>query len=249
MATDEELIAAVASGDGRRLEELCRRWERPLYQLIARHTGGRDVEDLYQETWLRVVRAARRFDPGRRFSTWLFQIAVNLCRDWRRRPPPEPVDTADAEARLPGRPGGGAGARRPGGRARGGARPRAAAGARGARARRRRATPRPQRAPGRLADLRPRARGRAAAAARDPAPRLLPGAVRLRPPHRDPPHRARRLPRVQLCRDARPPARAHLRRHPDLRRAPGTPAPPGEPCLTSGPSAARTVPRRSVPRP
>src|SRR6266481_4247123 len=100
MATDEELIAAVASGDGRRLEELCRRWERPLYQLIARHTGGRDVEDLYQETWLRVVRAARRFDPGRRFSTWLFQIAVNLCRDWRRRPPPEPVDPADAEARA-----------------------------------------------------------------------------------------------------------------------------------------------------
>src|SRR5213079_1610686 len=98
MATDEELIAAVASGDGRRLEELFRRWERPLYQLIARHTGGRDVEDLYQETWLRVVRAARRFDPRRRFSTWLFQIATNLCRDWHRRPPPEPVDPADAEA-------------------------------------------------------------------------------------------------------------------------------------------------------
>src|SRR5207247_6601430 len=100
MATDEELIAAVASGDGRGLEELCRRWERPLYQLIARHTGGRDVEDLYQETWLRVVRAARRFDPRRRFSTWLFQIAVTLCRDCRRRPPLEPVDPAAADARA-----------------------------------------------------------------------------------------------------------------------------------------------------
>ena len=32
-----------------------------------------------------------RFDPERRFSTWLFQIALNLARDWRRRPPPEPV--------------------------------------------------------------------------------------------------------------------------------------------------------------
>src|SRR5947208_7412209 len=104
MATDEELIAAVASGDGRGLEELCRRWERPLYQLIARHTGGRDVEDLYQETWLRVVRAARRFDPRRRFSTWLFQIALNLCRDWHRRPPPEPVDPDTAELRAPDEP-------------------------------------------------------------------------------------------------------------------------------------------------
>jgi RNA polymerase sigma-70 factor, ECF subfamily len=98
MAADEALMAAVADGDRRALEELCRRWERPLVQFIHRHTGGRDVEDLHQETWLRVVRGARRFDPRRRFSTWLFQIALNLCRDWHRRPPPEPIDPADAEA-------------------------------------------------------------------------------------------------------------------------------------------------------
>jgi len=98
MPTDEELIAAVAAGDGGALGELCRRWERPLFQFIHRHTGGRDVEDLYQETWLRVVRAARRFDPGRRFSTWLFHVALNLCRDWHRRPPPEPADAATVDA-------------------------------------------------------------------------------------------------------------------------------------------------------
>ena len=98
MASDEALIAAVASGDGGALGELCRRWERPLFQFIHRHTGGRDVEDLYQETWLRVVRAARRFDPERRFSTWLFQIALNLCRDWHRRRPPDPVDPGDIDA-------------------------------------------------------------------------------------------------------------------------------------------------------
>ena len=105
MATDEALIAAVAGGDGSALAELCRRWERPLFRFIDRHTGGRDVEDLYQETWLRVVRAARRFDPRRRFSTWLFQIALNLCRDWHRRPPPEPADLAavDAVAATDGR--------------------------------------------------------------------------------------------------------------------------------------------------
>jgi RNA polymerase sigma-70 factor (ECF subfamily) len=97
MATDEELVAAVARGDGTALGELVRRWERPLFGFIHRQTGGRDVEDLHQETWLRVVRAAGRFDPARRFSTWLFQIALNLCRDWRRRPPPEPVDPGDAD--------------------------------------------------------------------------------------------------------------------------------------------------------
>ncbi len=97
MATDEELMRAVATGSGSAFEELSRRYERPLYQFLVRHAGDRDAEDLHQETWLRVVRSATRFDPGRRFSTWLFQIAVNLCRDWRRRPPPVPLDPTLAD--------------------------------------------------------------------------------------------------------------------------------------------------------
>jgi RNA polymerase sigma-70 factor (ECF subfamily) len=97
MATDEDLIGAVARGDEEALREIIGRWERPLHRFLWRHTGGRDVDDLFQETWLRAVRAAPRFDPRRRFSTWLFQIAVNLCRDWHRRRPPEPVDTAGLE--------------------------------------------------------------------------------------------------------------------------------------------------------
>jgi RNA polymerase sigma-70 factor (ECF subfamily) len=101
MATDEDLIGQVARGDELALRELLRRYERPLSHFIYRHTEGRDVEDLYQETWLRVVRAAKRFDPGRRFSTWLFQIAVNLCRDWHRRAGPDAVPAADvAEAAV-----------------------------------------------------------------------------------------------------------------------------------------------------
>jgi len=89
MATDEDLIAAVAGGDEAAFAALYARYERPLLAFLSRYTGGRDVDDLVQETWLRVARAAPRFDPARRFSTWLFQIALNLARDWRRRPPPE----------------------------------------------------------------------------------------------------------------------------------------------------------------
>ena len=90
MPTDEALVERVARGDELALAELLRRWERPLAHFLHRRTGGRDVEDLYQEVWLRVVRAAERFDPHRRFSTWLFQIALNLSRDWQRRVPDEP---------------------------------------------------------------------------------------------------------------------------------------------------------------
>jgi RNA polymerase sigma-70 factor, ECF subfamily len=95
MPSDEELAVRLAAGDDGALAELLRRYERRLSRFLYRQTAGRDVEDLYQETWLRVVRHAERFDGRRRFSTWLFQIAVNLCRDWRRRPPPEAVELAD----------------------------------------------------------------------------------------------------------------------------------------------------------
>jgi RNA polymerase sigma-70 factor (ECF subfamily) len=96
METDEELVGRIAEGNEAALAELLRRHERPLSRFLFRQTGGRDVEDLYQETWLRVFRNAGRFDPAKRFSTWLFQIAVNLCRDFHRRHDPlaadEPTD-------------------------------------------------------------------------------------------------------------------------------------------------------------
>lgn len=95
MPTDEELVGRVADGEERALAELLRRYQHPLCAFLTRQTNGRDVEDLYQETWIRVLRSADRFDHTKRFSTWLFQIAINLCRDWHRRPPPEPRSAAE----------------------------------------------------------------------------------------------------------------------------------------------------------
>ena len=94
MGTDEALLGRVANGDGEALRELCGRWQGPLHQFLHRYTSGRDVDDLQQETWVRVVRSAARFDGTRRFSTWLFQIALNLTRDWHRRLPLDPTDDA-----------------------------------------------------------------------------------------------------------------------------------------------------------
>jgi RNA polymerase sigma-70 factor (ECF subfamily) len=91
LPTDEELMQAVATGDEAALRELTGRWRRPLFAFLHRAADGRETDDLYQETWLRVVRAARAFDARRRFSTWLFQIALNLSRDLRRRTAAEPL--------------------------------------------------------------------------------------------------------------------------------------------------------------
>jgi RNA polymerase sigma-70 factor (ECF subfamily) len=100
MASDEDLVGRITDGDQRALGELLGRWNGPLHAFVARFTGDRDVEDLRQEVWMRVVRAAPRFDRSRRFSTWLFQIALNLCRDWGRRKGADPVDGAAAEQVL-----------------------------------------------------------------------------------------------------------------------------------------------------
>ncbi len=85
--TDEELARRAARGDPDAAEALVLRYEQRLYGLIVRILGrpGPEAENLFQETWLHAMRALSDFDPGRRFSTWLFQIAVNQCRDrWRR---------------------------------------------------------------------------------------------------------------------------------------------------------------------
>jgi RNA polymerase sigma-70 factor (ECF subfamily) len=94
VASDEELVGRIAQGEAGALETLLERWERPLAAFLHRRTIGRDVEDLYQETWLRVVRAAATFDRSRRFSSWLFEIAANLCRDWWRRHARDPQSDA-----------------------------------------------------------------------------------------------------------------------------------------------------------
>ncbi len=85
MASDEECMARVAQGDDEALAELLGRFRGPLYGFLSRRVPSSETDDLFQETWLRVVRYRDRFDPKRRFSTWLFQIANNLCRDRARR--------------------------------------------------------------------------------------------------------------------------------------------------------------------
>lgn len=78
-------MVRVQSGDQAALGLLLERYRAPLYGFLWRRAERESADDLFQETWLRVVRARDRFDPRRRFSTWLYQIANNLCRDRGRR--------------------------------------------------------------------------------------------------------------------------------------------------------------------
>lgn len=84
--SDEQLCRAVARGDERALRVLVERHRDRVYGLLLRSTGSAaDADDLFQEVWIRVVRAAGDFDPAQRFRPWLWRIAINLVRDAARR--------------------------------------------------------------------------------------------------------------------------------------------------------------------
>jgi len=68
----------LAVGDESALEELYERWSRPLLSFLYGMCRDRALcEDLMQGVFLKVWRAAPRYRPIAKFSTWLFQIARN----------------------------------------------------------------------------------------------------------------------------------------------------------------------------
>lgn len=75
-----DLIGAIAHGDGNAFERLVKRYQNPLYNFINRYLGDRQAsEDLTQETFLRVYRAAARFEPRAKVTSWIFKIAYHLA--------------------------------------------------------------------------------------------------------------------------------------------------------------------------
>ena len=84
--SDEDLLLAVRRGHADSLGVLVARWEVPLFRFVSRLVERPDdARDVCQETFLRVLDKADAFRDGARFSTWMYQIAVNLCRDQTRR--------------------------------------------------------------------------------------------------------------------------------------------------------------------
>src|SRR6266536_1536212 len=91
-STDEELVARSMGGDLDSFNQLVLRWERPIYALAYRVIGREeDARDVCQETFLRAYRALPGFRGQAKFSSWLYRIALNLCRDWMRRERRQPI--------------------------------------------------------------------------------------------------------------------------------------------------------------
>ena len=91
--SDALLVGRIANGDTDAVAVLIRRYERPLKLFLDRVINAAS-DDLFQETWIRAVRAIHRFDPSLPFSPWLFRIAWNLVRSEYKRRESEPSANA-----------------------------------------------------------------------------------------------------------------------------------------------------------
>lgn len=84
--SDEQLMQQVGRGSAEAFESLYARYRRRLYNVILRYVQEEALaEDLFQEAFLRLLRAAPRWRPRARLSTWLYRVAINLCIDAGRR--------------------------------------------------------------------------------------------------------------------------------------------------------------------
>jgi len=77
-----QLVAAHLAGDTRAFQELVARYRGRLLNFVHRMIGDRErAEDLVQEAFVRVHRHLHRFDPAKKFSTWIYTIASNLAKN------------------------------------------------------------------------------------------------------------------------------------------------------------------------
>lgn len=79
---DLGLLKSLVDGDDSALTNLMDQYEKPIFHFIYRHVlNENDARDLAQEVFVKLFFNAAKFRPEAKFSTWLYQIALNLCLD------------------------------------------------------------------------------------------------------------------------------------------------------------------------
>ncbi len=80
--TDSELIASILNGDRSRFNTLIWRWEKPIYNFTLRYLGNKEsARDVTQKVFIRTFKNLRKLRDPAKFSSWIYQIAANLCKD------------------------------------------------------------------------------------------------------------------------------------------------------------------------
>jgi RNA polymerase sigma-70 factor (ECF subfamily) len=93
----ESEASAIARGLRRRdpdlLDRLIEQYQHRLLRYLTYLSGNRELaEDLFQETWIRVLERGHQYDGRHEFSTWLYAVARNLTLDYLRKKRPLSLD-------------------------------------------------------------------------------------------------------------------------------------------------------------
>ncbi|OGH89126.1 MAG: hypothetical protein A2537_00495 [Candidatus Magasanikbacteria bacterium RIFOXYD2_FULL_36_9] len=84
--TDKDLVMLAVKGDMKAFERLVSIYEKPIFGYILRFVNHKEnAEDLTQETFIKIFRSLKTFDPEYKFKTWLFTVATNTVYDWLRK--------------------------------------------------------------------------------------------------------------------------------------------------------------------
>ena len=85
--SDNALIKAYLEGDGQAFETLYYRYRKQLYGYLRNLLSGSgiDADDIFEETWLKVIDKLPRYRDEGRFSAWLFRMAHNIFIDHIRK--------------------------------------------------------------------------------------------------------------------------------------------------------------------
>lgn len=103
----ESEASAIARGLRRRdpdlLGRLIEQYQHRLLRYLVYLSGNRELaEDLFQETWIRVLERGHQYDGKHEFSTWLYAVARNLTIDYLRKKSPVSLDgLMEDEERAP----------------------------------------------------------------------------------------------------------------------------------------------------
>lgn len=84
--TDEQLAGLIADGEPRAFDVIFERYHPQIYNFARKQMNSPEsIEDVVQEVFLRVFKSAKNFDTERKFSSWLYRIALNeIKRHWKR---------------------------------------------------------------------------------------------------------------------------------------------------------------------
>jgi RNA polymerase sigma-70 factor (ECF subfamily) len=99
---EEDSIARLQHGELNALDSVMARYQHRLYRFLLRLLQDPvAVDDVFQQTWLRVIEKICRYDASRQFDSWLFSVARNLAIDYLRLRRTNSLDAPDESGIAP----------------------------------------------------------------------------------------------------------------------------------------------------